>query len=241
LSAVAFPVVSCKRPEPLVIELILQAPRAEDAHASVDILRKRLNSLEIHGTVEPLSASPEERSIRVLLPALDDLAAVNSALVDPALFQVSAIKGGPFGSREEALNSYRGVLPNDVSIAPEETPAQSGTRSWYAVGTSPQLENRDLESISAEPGLNDSQWRVSFTLKRDASQRFANYTQSHIGDRVALTLDGAVHTAPTIQSRIDGKAEVSGMTEADAKRWAVLLKSGSLPAKLEILEERVRR
>lgn len=57
---------------------------------------------------------------------------------------------------------------------------------------------------------------------------------------MAIVLDGKVYSAPVIQSRISGgKAVITGrFTLAEAQDLAVVLRAGSLPAPVTVLEER---
>lgn len=61
---------------------------------------------------------------------------------------------------------------------------------------------------------------------------FERITGEHIHKRMAIVLDGKVHSAPTIQSRIGGgKASITGsFTPTEAQDLAIVLRAGSLPA-----------
>lgn len=69
---------------------------------------------------------------------------------------------------------------------------------------------------------------------------FERITGEHIHKRMAIVLDGKVHSAPTIQSRIGGgKASITGsFTPTEAQDLAIVLRAGSLPAPVTVLEER---
>lgn len=69
---------------------------------------------------------------------------------------------------------------------------------------------------------------------------FERITGEHIHKRMAIVLDGKVHSAPTIQQRISGgKASITGrFTPTEAQDLAIVLRAGSLPAPVTVLEER---
>ena len=69
---------------------------------------------------------------------------------------------------------------------------------------------------------------------------FERITGENLGRRMAIVLDGKVYSAPVIQSRISGgKAVITGrFTLAEAQDLAVVLRAGSLPAPVTVLEER---
>ena len=81
---------------------------------------------------------------------------------------------------------------------------------------------------------------VSFTLDRVGAKRFGKATTSGIGKRLAIVLDGKVISAPVIRDAIvSGSGQISGgFTFQSATDLSLLLRSGALPAPLNIIEER---
>jgi preprotein translocase subunit SecD/SecD/SecF fusion protein len=81
---------------------------------------------------------------------------------------------------------------------------------------------------------------VTFTLDRVGAKRFAKATTSGIGKRLAIVLDGKIISAPVVRDAIIGGAgQISGgFTFQSATDLALLLRSGALPAPLNIIEER---
>jgi preprotein translocase subunit SecD len=76
---------------------------------------------------------------------------------------------------------------------------------------------------------------VDFVLKSDGAQKFSDYTAGHVGSYFAITLDGAVVSAPVIQNAIpNGNVQITGgglagFNAADATNLVTILKYGSLP------------
>jgi preprotein translocase subunit SecD len=81
---------------------------------------------------------------------------------------------------------------------------------------------------------------VSLTLTGRGAEIFERVTSEHRGRRLAIVLDGRVHSAPVLQERIaGGRAQISGsFTDDEARDLAIVLRAGSLPAPVEFLEER---
>ncbi len=69
---------------------------------------------------------------------------------------------------------------------------------------------------------------------------FERVTGENVGKRMAIVLDGKVYSAPNIRERIGGgRASISGsFTTAEAQDLAIVLRAGSLPAPVSVLEER---
>ncbi|MCC7448339.1 MAG: protein translocase subunit SecD [Anaerolineae bacterium] len=85
-------------------------------------------------------------------------------------------------------------------------------------------------------GQNASQYVVGFTLVgNDESQRFANHTKTHIGQPLAIVLDGQVLSAPIIQSELPTGGEITGnFTRERAQELALQLRYGALPVALRV-------
>lgn len=80
---------------------------------------------------------------------------------------------------------------------------------------------------------------VDLILKDPARQAFAAYTAAHVGDYVAIALDGRVLSAPLINEAIPGgqvqvsQAGAGGWALVEAQRLAVFVRHGALPYPLE--------
>jgi len=77
---------------------------------------------------------------------------------------------------------------------------------------------------------------VSFAFDTIGSKQFGNYTRQNIGRPFAIKLDNEVISAPRIVTAIlTGSGQITNMgTTADAQQLATLLKSGALPVKLTV-------
>ena len=81
---------------------------------------------------------------------------------------------------------------------------------------------------------------VLLYLNTQGAARFAQITGRNVNKRMAIILDGTVYSAPVIHERISGgSAQITGMESMDeAKELSVVLKSGALPAPVNVVEER---
>src|SRR5690554_7134918 len=77
---------------------------------------------------------------------------------------------------------------------------------------------------------------VNFRLDRSGAKIFAELTRANVGRALAIVLDDKIVTAPVIRSVIaGGQGEIIGaFTTQVASQVALLLRSGALPAPLEI-------
>ena len=96
--------------------------------------------------------------------------------------------------------------------------------------------------INAQPTLDKqiNQAVVNFTFDRSGSKKFARATSNNVGKRLAIILDNKIISAPVVREPIlSGNGQISGdFTFQSATDLALLLRSGALPAPLNIIEER---
>ena len=121
-----------------------------------------------------------------------------------------------------------------------------------SVGVQPVRFLYALEDKSIVTGSNlvDAQARidpltngpiVTFELDRKGGRKFGDETGKHVGDYMAILLDGRVQgRPPVIQSRIgrNGQITLGGKSLQEAQDLALTLKAGALPIPLKIVEER---
>lgn len=83
-------------------------------------------------------------------------------------------------------------------------------------------------------------YQANIRFNDDGSRKFAVVTGANVGKRLAIVLDDRVQSAPNIQERINGgRARITGLeTNDEARILSSVLKAGSLPAPLKIIEER---
>jgi preprotein translocase subunit SecD len=79
---------------------------------------------------------------------------------------------------------------------------------------------------------------VGLSFDSTGAKLFEEITANNINKRLAIILDGNVYSAPVIRDRISGgNAQITGtFTMQEAKDLAIVLRSGSLPAPMKMLE-----
>ncbi len=186
---------------------------------ALEIVRRRIDEI---GTNEPNILKRGNDRILVELPGLDDPMRIKSLLGKTAnlTFRFVTNTGeDSFGaeklkfedSEDEAIVSKRIILSGDNLLDAQ-----------------PRMNNETNETV------------VSFTLDRVGAKRFGKATSTGIGKQLAIVLDGKIISAPVIRDTIaSGSGQISGgFTFQSATDLALLLRSGALPAPLNIIEER---
>lgn len=100
------------------------------------------------------------------------------------------------------------------------------------------LTGADLKNSKAE--LQNNQALVALEFTEAGAQKFEQVTRKNIGKTLAIFLDGELLTNPHVNEAISGgKAVITGQRSLEeAQRIALLLRSGALPVKVEVMEIR---
>jgi preprotein translocase subunit SecD len=212
--------------------------KADTLTQTKNTITNKINQLGLtEATVQQRGGSANESQLLVQLPGVDDPAHVKQILGTAAVLGLYEVVGGPFGSREEAMQSKGGVLPLDSMFVPGlktgNAPAQV-----YLLKRTPVVTGRDIRDARPQQS-QERGWETEFVLAQDAAKRFERFTGAHIHDRLAIVLDGVVLTAPSINAKIADNGVIEGMGSHDnAADLALNLRAGALPASVEYLDER---
>ncbi|MEO7985624.1 MAG: protein translocase subunit SecD [Gemmatimonadales bacterium] len=135
-------------------------------------------------------------------------------------------------------------LPRGVTLRWASAPTSVGVQSvrfLYALEDKPIITGSSLEDASAQLDPLTNGPVVTFQLDRAGGRKFGDETGKHVGDYMAILLDGRVQgRPPVIQSRIsrNGQITLGNKTLQEAQDLALTLKAGALPIPLKIVEER---
>ncbi len=203
---------------------------------------KKVNALGLSEASVQQRREDMDAQLLIEMPGVDDPAHVRQVLQTAAVLQLYGVASGPYASREEALSQNGGVLPAGTRLigaaATSQNPNERGG-GVYIVQRTALVNGPDIRDAGPQPAQNmPNRWDTRFVLSQDAARRFSNYTGSHIGQRLAIVLDGKVLSAPTIQNQIGDEGVITGAaTQQDAADLALNLKAGSLPASVIFLQE----
>ena len=185
---------------------------------SLEIVRRRIDEV---GTKEPTIIRRGNDRILIELPGLDDPNRIKNLLGKTAnlTFRLVSETEDSFGSE---LLFYE---DDDGQLNISKRVILSGDN---LINAQPKLDREINEAV------------VSFTFDRTGSKKFARATSSNVGKRMAIILDNKIISAPVIREAIlGGNGQITGdFTFQSATDLALLLRSGALPAPLNIIEER---
>ena len=141
------------------------------------------------------------------------------------------------------LPEVKVAMPRGVSLQWGEDILGVGARTYrrlYILEDEAFMTGEMLENATANRDPQFNQPLVNFELNRRGGRRFADFTGQHVGDFLAIVLDGEVMSAPVIRDRIgaSGQIELGNSPIEEARDLALVLRAGALSAPLIIMEER---
>ena len=193
--------------------------KSSSQNQAIEIVRRRVDEI---GTNEPNILKQGNNRILVELPGLNDPGRIKSLL------------------GKTANLTFRFVTQNEEeSFGTEKLFFEDG--SEVAIVSKRIILSGD-NLIDAQPKMDNqiNQTVVYFNLDRVGAKKFAKATTTGVGKRLAIILDGKIISDPTIKEPIiGGSGQITGdFTFQSATDLALLLRSGALPAPLNIIEER---
>jgi preprotein translocase subunit SecD len=201
------------------------------------ILERRLNASGLsEAPVQPYGSRGNE--LLVQLPGVTNPARVRALLQSRAVLEWYSVEAGPWASETDAMSQYAGILPFKRRLL-STRPAPNGQREWYLVASPPIIRGTDLRDARVAGGAT-GQPVTTFSLSQAAAARFEQYTRANIGRRSAIVLDNQILSAPVIEDVIGDSGQIRGARSlAEAQDLAIDLRSGALPAAIDIIQEQI--
>ena len=184
---------------------------------SIEIIRRRIDDV---GTKEPTILQRGDKRILVELPGIDNPERIKDLLGKTAQLTFRLVQDDDgFGSEKLIISETNEELMVNKRVV------ISGEN---LIDAQPKFDSQSNQPI------------VSFTLDRLGAQKFGKITTENVGKRLAIVLDNAVISAPQIREPITGGTGTisGGFSFQESTDLALLLRSGALPAPINIVEER---
>lgn len=198
-------------------------------------LRTIRSRIDQFGVAEPDIRKQAGNRIQVQLPGISDPRRAVQILGQTAHLEFHLVR--------DDVDPKRAVLPAGVIALPllEKNGQEiaEGAEKFLAVEKEAVLTGEDV--TDARPAFDQlNQSYVSLNFNSRGAAIFERMTSENVGKRMAIVLDGKVYSAPVIRERIGGgRCSISGsFSTAEAQDLAIVLRAGSLPAPVTVLEER---
>lgn len=193
---------------------------------TLKIIESRINAL---GTAEPVIQQQGKDRIAVQLPGVQDPDRVKDVIGRTAKLTFQLVC-------ESQPTAEGQSPPPECKSLPEKDSQQP---MWVQTSSRATVDGADLND--AKPAFDQTnQPVVTFRFNLKGGERFARLTRENVGKPFAIILDDVIVSAPRINEPITGgSGQISGnFTSQETADLAIVLRSGALPAKLTIVEER---
>lgn len=203
---------------------------------SIEVVRHRIDET---GTKEPTILRQGSNRIVVQLPGVEDPAEVKRLIGKTAILTFHAVD-----EELENVVAKENEKPElqskpGVTYMPEKK--GEGMVNWVPIKKQISMTGKHL--IDAQMNIDPQSGGACISLKFDSGEgtrKLAELSTKYLHKQFAIVLDDRVLMAPVFQAILNqGNAQVTGhFTMKEAQEIALLLRAGSLPAPLTVIEER---
>lgn len=221
---------------------------AADLQQAANNVARRVNAL---GVTEPTVQVQGNNRILVELPGITNREEAIETIQQTAALEFVDFSG--LGSQAQQFTGRRILTTQQMLIEQQRqanaaaaaengaAPASEATTPETQPAVNP-LTGQPFETImtgadlqAATANTQVGRWFINFELTPSGAAIFGPFTESHIGQPLALVLDGIVLSAPVIEARLDTGGVIQGsFTEDEARQLALQLRSGALPIPLRV-------
>ena len=210
-----------------------QSPPEGAMEAAKTIVENRVNGL---GVSEAVVQAQGENRLIVELPGVDNPDQAVETLRSTGQLEFVDPAGNALSQGMVINTTNRPTVADDLqneiaagNATPENIPFPG--QVFETVMTGEVLRN----AIASQDQF--AQWVINFELTGTGSDQFYEYTRTHIGQPMAIVLDGRVLSAPTINAAIRDSGTISGsFTQDEAESLAIQMRYGALPVPLRVVD-----
>jgi len=208
----------------------LQQIRTNAMDQALETIRNRIDQLGVRETTVQKEGDTE---ILVQLPGIQDPERAKELIGKTAVLEFKLVDN----THNVQDAKQNGPPPGDEILY---GPVDRGGRTPYLVETPVLVTGDVVTNAQVRPGGRLEGPYVAVDLDARGAQIFDTITAENVGRELAIVLDGTVYSAPVIKERIPGgHVQITGrFSISEAHDLAIVLKSGALPAPVEIEEER---
>lgn len=199
------------------------------------VLRNRVDAF---GVSEPsIRREANHPRIIVELPGAEDSSKPLQIVREMGRLEFKLVKKSPAGGN--FWGGSANTPPPDNIPEDSEIREDYETGSWYVLESPVLLTGDRITDAFPTTGRTNFDIVVSLSFDGAGRRKFAQVTGEHIGEHLAILLDGKVQSAPVIQDQIIGNAIIQGnFTYEEASYLSNILKAGAFPVGVQIAEER---
>jgi preprotein translocase subunit SecD len=204
--------------------------RSNAMDQALETIRNRIDQL---GVRETTVVREGDNDILVQLPGIQDPEQAKELIGKTAVLEFKLLD-----DTHSVSDAQKNGPPEGDEIL--YGPPQEGGPPAYLVQSPVLLTGDVVTDARVRPGGRLEAPYVEVQLDRRGADVFGAITSANVGHHLAIVLDNTVYSAPVIKEPIPGgDVQISGNFSIEqAHQLAIVLRSGALPAPVEIIEER---
>jgi preprotein translocase subunit SecD len=232
--------------------------------ATLDILNQRANALGVSGndlqlagnnmilgefpgvtdTSQVIASLGQKGQLAFLPLGSTPLQEGSKVLVDYTKTWTAAAPSGLATPTAEPTSSATAAAGAVATLAAGTTPTVAPTSApatvYYPLMTGTALVGSSIQVTADSLGKLQIAFALNSTTQNDYKKIFSDYTTAHVGEYLAIALDGVIVSSPSIQNPItDGSGVINGSFTRDAANaLAADLRYGALPVPVKVIESR---
>jgi preprotein translocase subunit SecD len=200
------------------------------------VLKVIRNRIDQFGVNEPDIRKLQKNRLQVQLPGMEDAERAVDLIQKTAHLEFKIVD-----EEADVQKAEKGVVPPGSELAMLHKRTADGSYAKQPIVLKKRVLLTGKHITDAQVAFNSyNQPYVALTFDRRGSRMFERVTEENVHKRLAIVLDDKVYSAPTIQEKISGgRASITGQFSVEeAHDLAIVLRAGSLPAPVEVLQER---
>ncbi|WP_374764015.1 protein translocase subunit SecD [Yunchengibacter salinarum] len=203
----------------------IETEQRDAVQRAMEVVRKRIDP---EGTREITLQPQGDRRIILQVPGADDPDALLKLIQTTAKLTFHDVVTDV--SQQDVA---RGRLRPSQKALPSESGGVQVIRKRVIVSGEELTDAKATYDENGQPA-------VSFSFDAGGSRKFARHTRNNVGRPFAIVLDEKIISAPVIRSPIVGGSGIitGNFTIEEAQRLSTMLRAGSLPVPLSVLEQR---
>jgi preprotein translocase subunit SecD len=219
---------------------------ATDIETAITVIATRLDRLGVTTKVVERSALEGEH-LTVTLPPDSDLERIKEVIRYSGRLELKPLAKGtqiPYPTKAAAEKAAKEAGSDSYEVLKYVQRYDSDTdavEGWVVIEKTPVVTGIDVrDAIAISSQYNTSNYEIYFSLTSGGAARMSDWTSRHLGEHLAIILNHEVKSAPMVHGQIQDRVQISGsFTRQSAENLAIILNSGTLPHKLEVVNEQL--
>jgi preprotein translocase subunit SecD len=212
---------------------VVQDRKDKAVAQALETIRNRVDQF---GVSEPIIQREGLNHIVIQLPGIKDPKRAIDLIGKTARLEFKLVD-----ENVSANTATPGTIPEDDEILTEkkvDPTTGAASETPYVVKKKSMITGDLLTDAQVRIDSQFNQPYVAIEFNSTGARLFDQVTAANVGKRFAIVLDNTIYSAPVIRERISGgSAQISGsFTEKEASDLAIVLRAGSLPAPVKIIQ-----